>query len=152
MSSHICFLNDSGFSTSTDGPYCSAQYCNSLIFKLPPLSRSCRIYVHFFVHFQVCSRHQVVVLQNPKMLHSACKHDQLNPDHNDHTWNGGMHMKIRLTARGMAVVKKMNMVSGTIKAQRPEYRQFTLIRIDGKGRAISKRKVMVNMNRYFQAV
>ena len=61
-------------------------------------------------------------------------------------------MKIRLTARGMAVVKKMNMVSGTIKAQRPEYRQFTLIRIDGKGRAISKRKVMVNMNRYFQAV
>ena len=59
-------------------------------------------------------------------------------------------MKIRLTARGIAMVKKMNMASDTLTAQRPEYRQFTLIRIDGKGKAISKKKVMVNMNRYFK--
>ena len=60
-------------------------------------------------------------------------------------------MKIRLTARGMAMVKKMNMASGTLKAQKPEYKQFTLIRIDGRGKAVSKEKVIVNMNRYFKA-
>ena len=59
-------------------------------------------------------------------------------------------MKIRLTARGIVMVKKMNMASDTLTVQRPEYRQFTLIRIDGKGKAISKKKVMVNMNRYFK--
>ncbi len=59
-------------------------------------------------------------------------------------------MNIRLTARGMAMVKKMNIASDTLTVQRPEYRQFTLIRIDGKGKAISKKKVMVNMNRYFK--
>ena len=59
-------------------------------------------------------------------------------------------MNIRLTARGMEMVKKMNMASDTLTVQRPEYRQFTLIRIDGKGKAISKKKVMVNMNRYFK--
>ena len=60
-------------------------------------------------------------------------------------------MKIRLTARGMAMVKKMNIASDTLTTQRPEYRQFTLIRIDGRGRTISRKKVMVNMNRYFKA-
>ena len=60
-------------------------------------------------------------------------------------------MKIRLTSRGIAMVKKTNMASGTLKAQRPEYRQFTLIRIDGRGKAILKEKVMVNMDRYFKA-
>ena len=59
-------------------------------------------------------------------------------------------MNIRLTARGMAMVKKMNIASDTLTVQRPEYRQFTLSRIDGKGKAISKKKVMVNMNRYFK--
>ena len=60
-------------------------------------------------------------------------------------------MKIRLTARGMAMVKKMNIASDTLTTQRPEYRQFTLIRIDGRGKTISKKKVMVKMNRYFNA-
>ena len=60
-------------------------------------------------------------------------------------------MKIRLTAREIAMVKKMNMASDTLTAQRPEYRQFTLIRIDCRGKTISKKKVMVNMNRYFKA-
>ena len=60
-------------------------------------------------------------------------------------------MKIKLTARGMAMVKKMNIASDTLTTQRPEYRQFTLIRIDGRGRTISRKKVMVNMNRYFKA-
>ena len=59
-------------------------------------------------------------------------------------------MKIRLTARGMAMVKKMNIASDTLTAQEPEYRPFTLIRIDGRGKTISKKKVMVNMNRYFK--
>ncbi len=49
------------------------------------------------------------------------------------------------------MVKKMNIASDTLTAQRPEYRQFTLIRIDGRDKTISKKKVMVNMNRYFKA-
>ncbi len=60
-------------------------------------------------------------------------------------------MKIRLTARGIAMVKKMSMASDTLTAQRPEYRQFTLIKINGSGKTISRKKVMVNMNKYFKA-
>lgn len=60
-------------------------------------------------------------------------------------------MKIKLTTRGMAMVKKMNIASDTLTVHKPEYRQFTLIRIDGRGKTISKKKVMVKMNRYFKA-
>ena len=64
--------------------------------------------------------------------------------------NGGLHMKIKLTKRGMAMVKKMNIRSCTLKAYRPEYKQFTLIKINSSGKTISKEKVMVNINKYFK--
>ena len=60
-------------------------------------------------------------------------------------------MKIKLTARGMAVVKKMSIEGSTLKAYRPDYRKFTLIRVDGKGHTISREKVMVDVNRIFRA-
>ena len=59
-------------------------------------------------------------------------------------------MKIRLTSRGMAMVKKLNIAPDTIKSHRPEYRRFTLIRIDGKGKAISRKKITIDINKYFK--
>ncbi len=60
-------------------------------------------------------------------------------------------MKIRLTPRGKAMVKKMNSEIGTLKVYKPNLKKFTLIKIDGKGRAVSRKKVMIDLNKYFKA-
>ncbi len=60
-------------------------------------------------------------------------------------------MKIRLTPRGIAMVKKMNSEIGTLKVYKPNLKKFTLIKIDGKGRAVSRKKVMIDLNKYFKA-
>ena len=59
-------------------------------------------------------------------------------------------MKIRLTARGMAMVKKTSIEGSALKAYRPDFRKFTLIRVDGKGHTVSKEKVMVDINKVFR--
>ena len=60
-------------------------------------------------------------------------------------------MKIRLTPRGIAMVKKMNSEIGTLKVYKPNLKKFTLIKIDDKGRAVSRKKVMIDLNKYFKA-
>ena len=60
-------------------------------------------------------------------------------------------MKIRLTPRGIAMVKKMSSEIGTLKVYKPNLKKFTLIKIDGKGRAVSRKKVMIDLNKYFKA-
>ena len=60
-------------------------------------------------------------------------------------------MKIRLTARGLAMAKKMNANADTLKVYRPDFRKFTLIRIDGRWRTVSRKRVMIDLNKYFKA-
>ena len=62
-------------------------------------------------------------------------------------------MKIRLTVNGRALVEMMRSGSGLIhtEAHRPRMREYTLIRLDRKGQAISKEKVLVDESRYFRA-
>ena len=72
-------------------------------------------------------------------------------ERNDLKQNGGLDMKIRLTPRGIAMVKKMNSEIGTLKVYKPNLKKFTLIKIDDKGRAVSRKKVMIDLNKYFKA-
>ena len=60
-------------------------------------------------------------------------------------------MKIRLTARGKALVKQLNKAAVTPTHAKPNLRQFTLIKYDGRGKQLSRQKVMVDMNKYFKA-
>ena len=60
-------------------------------------------------------------------------------------------MKIRLTARGEALVKQLNKAAITSTNAKPNLRQFTLIKYDERGKQLSRHKVMVDMNKYFKA-
>ncbi|MCR5590639.1 MAG: hypothetical protein K6F73_03840 [Lachnospiraceae bacterium] len=59
-------------------------------------------------------------------------------------------MKIGLTSRGKALVKKMTAGSAPRTVREPDMRPFTLIRYSRTGKALPKETVMVDMNKHFR--
>ncbi len=62
-------------------------------------------------------------------------------------------MMISLTKKGKALVKMMRSESCRARkdALRPRMKEYTLIRVDERGRILSKEKVLIDENRYFKA-
>ncbi len=60
-------------------------------------------------------------------------------------------MKIRLTARGQALVNRLGNGTKKHRPYKPNFRKFTLIRVDGTGKALSKEKITVDINKVFKA-
>ena len=62
-------------------------------------------------------------------------------------------MKIRLTARGKALIgKSENPGKNTIYLiSKPKYQEFTLITVGSNGKALSRKKVHIDINRYFKS-
>lgn len=62
-------------------------------------------------------------------------------------------MMIRLTKNGKALVKMMRSETCRVRKDvlRPRMKEYTLIRVDGRGRILCKEKVLIEENRYFKA-
>lgn len=60
-------------------------------------------------------------------------------------------MNIRLTKHGKALVQMMREESRPHTAYKPNFREYTLIRVDGRGKTLSKEKIIIDVNKYFKA-
>lgn len=60
-------------------------------------------------------------------------------------------MNIRLTEHGKALVQIMREENKPRTAYKPNFREYTLIRVDGRGKMLSKEKIMIDVNKYFKA-
>ncbi len=62
-------------------------------------------------------------------------------------------MKIRLTARGKALLGKSGKPgNNTIHLiPKPNYQEFTLITVGNNGKALSRKKVHIDLTRYFKS-
>ena len=66
--------------------------------------------------------------------------------------HGGKTMKIRLTARGRALIGKNDNSNKTIHLiRKPMYQEFTLITLGNNGKVLSRKKVHIDLTRYFKS-
>ena len=59
-------------------------------------------------------------------------------------------MNIRLTEHGKALVQMMREESKPHTAYKPNFREYILIRVDGKGKPLSTEKIIIDVNKYFK--
>ena len=59
-------------------------------------------------------------------------------------------MNISLTARGIALVNKMKSSTQLHNRYEPDMHRFTLVKLDGRGRIIRRKKIMIDVKKYFR--
>lgn len=60
-------------------------------------------------------------------------------------------MNIRLTEHGKALVRIMREENNPHTTYyKPNFREYTLIRVDGRGKSLSTEKIMIDVNKYFK--
>ena len=60
-------------------------------------------------------------------------------------------MNIRLTEHGKALVRIMREENNPHITYKPNFKEYTLIRVDGRGKTLSQEKIIIDVNKYFKA-
>ena len=69
---------------------------------------------------------------------------------NDHSQNGGIayEYQINRTRKSPGTENARRKQSSHYK---PNFKEYTLIRVDGRGKTLSQEKIIIDVNKYFKA-